>query len=105
MRYTRPALAITAALLALTGIGTTAHADNYGKDPGKSNICFIEVKGNHNHNACGNIKYGNNATTGNGHNIRSGQLGLRRPEPSGQWSHYGGTTRKGKSVVAETQEI
>ncbi|WP_369335589.1 hypothetical protein [Streptomyces sp. SID12501] len=28
--------------------------------------------------------------------------GLRRPEPSGQWSHYGGITRKGKSVVAES---
>ncbi|MFI8106656.1 hypothetical protein [Streptomyces sp. NPDC086023] len=73
MRYTRPALTIATALLALTGLGTTAQADNNsdGKD-GKSNICFIHVEGNHNHNACGSIKYGNNATTGQGHVVRLG---------------------------------
>ncbi|MCX4784208.1 hypothetical protein [Streptomyces sp. NBC_01264] len=78
MRYTRPALAITTALLALTGIATTAHADDdhsKEKGKGKGNLCVIEVKGNHNHNACGNIEYGNNATTGNEHTVISGRLG------------------------------
>ncbi|MGP3691336.1 hypothetical protein ACTVZO_42925 [Streptomyces sp. IBSNAI002] len=70
MRYTRRTLAITTALLALTGITTTAHADNNGDNKdGKSNICYIHVEGNHNHNACGSIKYGNNATTGQGHAV------------------------------------
>ncbi|MGP3683156.1 hypothetical protein ACTVZO_00205 [Streptomyces sp. IBSNAI002] len=69
MRYRHPALAIATALLALTGLGTTAHADNNrdNKDGGK--LCVIEVKGDHNHNACGNIKYGHNATTGQGHSV------------------------------------
>ncbi|MCX4784265.1 hypothetical protein [Streptomyces sp. NBC_01264] len=80
MRYTRHALAITTALLALTGLATTAHADNTGdsKD-GKGNICFIHVEGNHNTDACGSIEYGNNATTGNGHRV------IGRPE----WSTQG----------------
>ncbi|MGP3683129.1 hypothetical protein ACTVZO_00005 [Streptomyces sp. IBSNAI002] len=71
MRYTRSALAIASTLLALTGLGTSAHANNNGdgKDHGGSNICFIHVEGNHNHNACGNIKYGHNATTGSGHSV------------------------------------
>ncbi|MGP3691387.1 hypothetical protein ACTVZO_43255 [Streptomyces sp. IBSNAI002] len=67
MRYTRPALAAATMLLALTGLGTTAYADDNAKDRG--NFCIIEVKGNHNHNACGNIKYGHNATTGQGHKV------------------------------------
>ncbi|MCX4784610.1 hypothetical protein [Streptomyces sp. NBC_01264] len=71
MRYTRTALATATALLALTSLATTAHANSDGKDKdGKSNICYIHVEGNHNHNACGSIKYGNNATTGSGHNVR-----------------------------------
>ncbi|MGP3691752.1 hypothetical protein ACTVZO_45175 [Streptomyces sp. IBSNAI002] len=64
MRYTRPALTIATALLALTGLSATAHSDDIGKDKDGGNFCVIEVKGNHNHNACGNIKYGHNATTG-----------------------------------------
>ncbi|MFI8106383.1 hypothetical protein, partial [Streptomyces sp. NPDC086023] len=72
MRYTRTALTIATTLLALTTLGgTTAHANNEkDKDEdGKSNICFIHVEGNHNHNACGDIKYGDNATTGNSHTL------------------------------------
>ncbi|MFI8105860.1 hypothetical protein [Streptomyces sp. NPDC086023] len=72
MRYTRPALAITTAILALTGLATTAHADDDAKDHDKNNICFIHVEGDHNHNACGNIEYGANATTGQGHSVISG---------------------------------
>ncbi|MCX4784246.1 hypothetical protein [Streptomyces sp. NBC_01264] len=72
MRYTRATLAAATALLAITGLGfsTTAQADNHDKD--HRNICIIEVKGNHNHNACGSIKYGENATTGSGHSVRTG---------------------------------
>ncbi|MFI8106829.1 hypothetical protein [Streptomyces sp. NPDC086023] len=76
MRYTRTALTIATTLLDLTTLGgTTAHANNE-KDKGengKSNICFIHVEGNHNHNACGDIKYGDNATTGQGHSVTRGQ--------------------------------
>ncbi|MFI8106830.1 glycine-rich protein [Streptomyces sp. NPDC086023] len=70
MRYTRTALAATTALLTLTGLAATANAEDHHEDNGKSNHrCIINVVGNHNHNACENIKYGHNATTGNGHSI------------------------------------
>ncbi|MFI8106657.1 hypothetical protein [Streptomyces sp. NPDC086023] len=70
MRYTRPAFAIATTLLALTGI-TTAHADNSDDEGNKrgGNSCFIHVEGNHNHNACRDIEYGDNATTGQAHSI------------------------------------
>ncbi|MGP3691329.1 hypothetical protein ACTVZO_42885 [Streptomyces sp. IBSNAI002] len=76
MRYTRTALTITTTLLALTALGNTAHADSKNKD-GKSNSCYIKVVGNHNHDACGNIEYGNNATTGAGHQVFTGDTRLR----------------------------
>ncbi|MFI8106658.1 hypothetical protein [Streptomyces sp. NPDC086023] len=69
MRYVRTALAAATALLTLTTLAATAHADDHGKDNG--NLCYIQVEGNHNHNACGSIKYGNNATTGQGHTVVS----------------------------------
>ncbi|MGP3687619.1 hypothetical protein ACTVZO_23520 [Streptomyces sp. IBSNAI002] len=65
MGSTRTALAAAAALLTLAGLATTAHADDHGRDHGE-NVCFIRVEGSHNHNACGSIKYGDNATTGSG---------------------------------------
>ncbi|MFI8106831.1 hypothetical protein [Streptomyces sp. NPDC086023] len=80
MRYTRPALAIATTLLTLTGLATTAHADDHGKDKGGGNLCVIEVIGNHNTDACGNIEYGNNATTGQGHSLVTG-LGVVSSQP------------------------
>ncbi|MGP3691791.1 hypothetical protein ACTVZO_45370 [Streptomyces sp. IBSNAI002] len=82
MRHMRTALAAATALLALTGLASTAHADDHGKDHDKNNVCFIKVEGNHNHNACGSIEYGHNATTGNGHSVVTG-LGLIRDSPAG----------------------
>ncbi|WP_353962816.1 glycine-rich protein [Streptomyces sp. NBC_01264] len=76
MSCTRPALTIATALLALTGLATTAHADNHDKDHGggKSNHCYINVKGNHNTNACGTVTYGDNTITGNGHTVQLGTV-------------------------------
>ncbi|MGP3688971.1 hypothetical protein ACTVZO_30460 [Streptomyces sp. IBSNAI002] len=86
MRYTRHALTIATTLLALTGIVTSAHADNNSDNKdrdGKTNICYIHVEGNHNHNACRDIKYGHNATTGLGHSVVGlGQLGNGSPCPT-----------------------
>ncbi|MCX4784440.1 hypothetical protein [Streptomyces sp. NBC_01264] len=71
-RYTRTVLtAATTACLALTTLGPTAHADDHN-DSSKNNNCFIKVKGNHNNSACNDITFGNNATTGNGHSVRTG---------------------------------
>ncbi|WP_030775400.1 hypothetical protein [Streptomyces sp. NRRL F-2664] len=72
MRFTRPALAAVTALLAVTGLGTAAYADN--NDNGTSNFCFIYVTGDHNTDACGNISYGDNATTGQGHTTGLGTV-------------------------------
>ncbi|MFJ8113836.1 hypothetical protein [Streptomyces sp. NPDC096132] len=74
MRFTRTALTAATALLTLTGLGTTAHADDYNKDSGKGNPCFINVVGHHNNTACGSITYGDNATTGQNHSVGLGQV-------------------------------
>ncbi|MFI8106385.1 hypothetical protein [Streptomyces sp. NPDC086023] len=73
MRYTVTALT-TAALLTLAGI-TTTHADSGDSQSGKGEggFCSIHVIGKHNHNACGDIKHGDNATTGQGHSVTRGQ--------------------------------
>ncbi|WP_158718078.1 hypothetical protein [Streptomyces sp. NRRL F-2664] len=65
MRYTRPALTAITALLALTGLGTTAHADSNGRNDN----CTITIGtvGDHSNIACGNMTYGDHATTGQGH--------------------------------------
>ncbi|MEU1515685.1 hypothetical protein ABZ490_26660 [Streptomyces sp. NPDC005811] len=69
MRFTRTALTAATALLTLTGLGTTAHADGYNTDSGKGKPCFISVVGHHNTSACGSITYGDNATTGQNHSV------------------------------------
>ncbi|MGW4687927.1 hypothetical protein ACWEPM_23935 [Streptomyces sp. NPDC004244] len=77
MRYPRAALATATALLALGafGLGTTAYADGHHGNDSPGDTCTINNTGDHNHNACGNISYGDNATTGQGHNTRgSAQL-------------------------------
>ncbi|MCX4784596.1 hypothetical protein [Streptomyces sp. NBC_01264] len=76
MRYTRTALAIATTLLALTTLGgTTAHAD----DTTKRNNCTITIGtiGDHSNIACGNITFGDHATTGQGHT--TGGLGALPP--------------------------
>ncbi|MFI8106655.1 hypothetical protein [Streptomyces sp. NPDC086023] len=80
MRYTRPALVIATAFLALSSLGA-AHADDNDESAKHHNgdVCFIRVEGNHNHNACGDIKYGDNATTGQGQSV----LGLGSIRQSG----------------------
>uniref|UniRef100_A0AAU1IAV4 Secreted protein n=1 Tax=Streptomyces sp. NBC_00180 TaxID=2903632 RepID=A0AAU1IAV4_9ACTN len=66
MRYARTALAAATAFLALTTLNGTAHAnDDHGNGDTNTN-CTIKNTGDHNTGACGNISYGDNATTGNG---------------------------------------
>ncbi|MFI8106838.1 hypothetical protein [Streptomyces sp. NPDC086023] len=76
MRYTRPALAIATTLLAFIGLASTAQADDNGKE--KDCTITIGTVGDHSNIACGNITFGDNATTGQGHT--TGGLGaVRQP--------------------------
>ncbi|MER6076043.1 hypothetical protein ABT187_46355 [Streptomyces sp. NPDC001817] len=65
MIHARPAV-VTAALLALAGLTTTAHATDDGNTTKK---CTISNVGSDDNNSCGQMIIGNNNTTGTAHTI------------------------------------
>ena len=72
MRHTRPAFAAATALLALTGLSTTAHAASGTSDDTDPGHCVIVNFGSDNNSACHDLISGDSNTTGTGHTVGTG---------------------------------
>ncbi|MCX4784608.1 glycine-rich protein [Streptomyces sp. NBC_01264] len=89
MRSTRPALAITTTLLALSSLGTIAYADTSDPEHGDKK-CNIVNSGNNDNISCESMIIGDNNTTGTGHVV--GLAALNPPLSQPQCSVVSGNS-------------